>query len=235
MTLLDYYTPAAQATPEQRSAFVLRVYKHVLGAIAAFAAVQVLLFSTGIAAAMTSFFMSSGIAWLGLLGGVAIGNWFVSNAAARIDSPQQQYGAFAGAVVLEALVFAPFLYLLIGVLQAGSLVWAAAGITAVATVILTAIAMRTSKDLSKLRPLVMWGMGIAAVAIVASVIFGFNLGIWFSVAMIGLAGAAILWQTQEVLYRYPIGGHVGAAITIFGSIMTMFWYVLRLLLELARR
>lgn len=238
MSLTDLYphlNVAAAAPEQERSAFVARVYKHVLGAIAGFVVAQMLLFATGIAGAMFNFFFSSGIAWIALLGGVAVGNWFVASAAADISSTQRQYGALAGAVGLQAIIFAPMLYLAISVLQAGSLVWAAAGITAVSTALLSVIAMKTSRDLSKLRPLVMWGFGIALVGIIASVIFGFQLGIWFSVAMIALAGASILWQTQEVLYRYPIGAHVGAAVAIFGSIMTMFWYVLRLVIQLARR
>ena len=68
-------------------------------------------------------------------------------------------------------------------------------------------------------------------AIIGGVLFGFALGTWFSVAMIGLSGASILWQTQNVVRRYPIGSHVAASIALFTSLMTMFWYVLRLLMS----
>ena len=53
---------------------------------------------------------------------------------------------------------------------------------------------------------------------------------WFSIAMIGLAGASILFQTQNVVRRYPVNAYVAAAIALFSSLMTMFWYVLRLLM-----
>ena len=49
--------------------------------------------------------------------------------------------------------------------------------------------------------------------------------------MIGLSGASILYQTQSVLRRYPIGSHVAASVALFSSLMTMFWYVLRLLMS----
>ena len=49
----------------------------------------------------------------------------------------------------------------------------------------------------------MWGGVSALVLIVAAVLFGLSLGIWFSVAMIALAGASILYQTQTILRRYP--------------------------------
>ena len=85
-----------------------------------------------------------------------------------------------------------------------------------------------------MRPLIMWGFGIAMVAIVGAVLFGFNLGIWFSVAMIALAGGAILYQTQTIIRTYPANAYIPAAISLFGSLMTMFWYVLRLFMQLSR-
>src|SRR3546814_7271216 len=45
--------------------------------------------------------------------------------------------------------------------------------------------------------MLMWGGIAALVLIVAAVIFGLSLGIWFSVAMIALAGGSILYQRSE--------------------------------------
>ena len=52
-----------------------------------------------------------------------------------------------------------------------------------------------------------------------------------SVAMIGLAGASILYNTQNIMKRYPEEAYVGAAVQLFASLMMMFWYVLRLLVR----
>ena len=93
---------------------------------------------------------------------------------------------------------------------------------------LSAIAFTTRRDLSFLRPMVMWAMVSGLLLIVAAVLFGLELGVWFSLAMIALAGAAILYQTQGILRTYPETAYVGAAVSLFGSLMTMFWYVLRL-------
>ena len=65
-------------------------------------------------------------------------------------------------------------------------------------------------------------------------LFGDNLGVWFSVAMIGLAGGSILYQTQTIIRRYPEGAYVGAAVQLFASVMLLFWYVLRLLSQVRR-
>ena len=68
---------------------------------------------------------------------------------------------------------------------------------------------------------------LALVAIVAAVLFGFELGTWFSIAMIGMAGAAILYDTSNVIHHFPEDRYVAAALTLFSSIALMFWYVLR--------
>ena len=46
-----------------------------------------------------------------------------------------------------------------------------------------------------------------------------------------LSGAAILFQTQSIIRTYPGDAYVAAAVTLFGSLMTMFYYVLRLLMS----
>ena len=69
---------------------------------------------------------------------------------------------------------------------------------------------------------------LALVAIVSAVLFGFELGTWFSVAMVGLAGASILYDTSNILREYPEDRHVGAALQLFASVAMMFWYVLRI-------
>jgi FtsH-binding integral membrane protein len=69
------------------------------------------------------------------------------------------------------------------------------------------------------------------VAIVAGIVFGFHLGTWFSVAMVGLAGAAILYDTSNILHHYPDDRYVGAALELFASVALMFWYVLRIFIS----
>ena len=54
------------------------------------------------------------------------------------------------------------------------------------------------------------------------------IGTFFSVAMVGFAGAAILYDTSNVLHHYPEDRYVGAALQLFASVALMFFYVLRL-------
>jgi hypothetical protein len=96
---------------------------------------------------------------------------------------------------------------------------------------LTAVAFVTRKDFSFLRGILMWAGILALVGIVGSVLFGFELGTWFSVAMIGFAGAAVLYDTSNILHHYPEDRYVAAALQLFASIAMMFWYVLRLFMS----
>jgi len=74
-------------------------------------------------------------------------------------------------------------------------------------------------------------MVIALVLIVTSALFGFNMGTWFSVGMVALAGGAILFETSNVLHYYPEDRYVAAALSLFASVALMFWYVLRLFIS----
>jgi len=72
-------------------------------------------------------------------------------------------------------------------------------------------------------------LGVAAVMlIVGSVLFGFQLGMLFSFAMVVFAGATILYTTSRILRTYPEDRYVSAALELFASVALMFWYILRI-------
>lgn len=223
-------TPVINAPEEERAAFLVRVYQHLALAVAAFIVFETLLFMSGVAERMYDFFArSGGAAWLLLLGGFMIANWFVSNSIAKINDPSAQYLGLFGSALAQAAIFAPFLYYVFNVNpDGGSDVWAAAVVTGIMFAALTVVAFVTRRELSFLKPIVMWGFVAALGLIIVSVIFGMQLGLLFSVAMVALAGAAILYQTQDIIRRYPAWAYVGGAVALFGSLMTMFWYVLRI-------
>jgi len=52
-----------------------------------------------------------------------------------------------------------------------------------------------------------------------------------SIAMVALAGGAILYDTSNVLHHYPEDRYVAAALELFASVALMLWYVLRLFLS----
>ncbi|MGD9753236.1 MAG: Bax inhibitor-1 family protein [Acidimicrobiia bacterium] len=220
--------PVARQSVEARAQFLIKVYVHLAVAVGAFLAVETALFLGGGAEALFEFLADSRGSWLLILGGFMVVNWIGTQAAHNLANPQAQYLGLFGIAAAEAVIFAPFLYWVFNTDGSGT-VASAAIITLAGFAALTIIGIFTRKDLSVLRPLVLWGSIVALLAIVGSVLFGAVLGTWFSVAMVGLAGAAILYQTQNIMKRYPEWAYVGAAVQLFGSLMTMFWYVLRIL------
>ncbi len=227
--------PVISLGEEARSEFVIRVYQHLLGAVVAFVGIEALFINLGVARGLYNFVSGNRMGWLLILGAFMVGQWFVAQAAADLLNPVRQYQALFAMAALEALIFAPFLHYLFNVQDNGTTTVAAAAlITAVGFAGLSIVAFVTRKDLSFLRPMVMYGFIGALVLIVAAVVFGLSLGIWFSVGMIVLAGMAILYQTQSIIRNYPAEAHVAGALALFGSLMMMFWYVLRLVSQVSR-
>jgi uncharacterized protein len=219
--------PVAALGVERRSAFIWRTYGHLAGAILGFAAVETYLFDKGYAQQLAQSML--GVNWLLILGAFMLVGWLASHTAHRVESKPLQYAALAGFVLAQSLIFVPLLYTAMIVQPA--VIESAVSVTLMGVVGLTAVAFITRKDFSFLRGMLVWGGILALVAITASVLFGFHMGTWFSVAMIGFAGAAVLYDTSNVLHHYPEDRHVAAALELFGSIALMFWYVLRLFLS----
>ena len=92
------------------------------------------------------------------------------------------------------------------------------------------LALSMRHDFSFLGGILRWAGIVALLAIVGGVFFDFELGTWFSVAMIALAGAVRAVRHAEDPRLLPDDRYVGAALELFASIALMFWYVLRLLM-----
>lgn len=223
---VNYLQPVAQASVEDRSQFIWKCYAHVVVAILAFAGIEAYLFSSGIAASIARPMLEN---WWMVLGGFILAGWGASHVAHRLESQPAQYAAFAFFIVIEALIFAPLLFIAYSIDPA--IIDSAAGVTLLGCAGLIAVAMITRKDFSFLRGLLMWVGILAMVAIFSAMIFGFQLGTWFSVGMIGFAGAAVLYDTSNIMHHYPRDRYVAASMALFASIALMFWYVLQLFLN----
>lgn len=211
----------------RRARFVTRTYVHLFVAILAFAGIEAALFTSGYAEPLARAML--GTSWLLILGGFMLVGWLFTGIAARSESKAMQYLALAGYVVAEAVIFVPLLvmaeYTAPGAIQSAG----------VATLLgfsgLTLIAVFGKTDFGFLGSFLRWiGVG-AVVLIVCGVIFGFQLGTFFSVAMVVFAGAAILYDTSNVLRRYPEDRYVAASLALFASVALMFWYVLRIFMS----
>lgn len=223
-----YTIPVAKLDADRRADFMVKVYQHLVAAIVAFMAFETLLFATGAAEGLFNLVYGSGGMWLLVLGGFMVVNWLATAAAHDLANPGRQYGGLFALAGAEALIFAPFLFYVFNEDGGTATVASAAVITALGFAGLTVVGLVTRRDLSFMRPLLMWAGVMSLVLIVAAVLFGLQLGVWFTLAMIALAGGAIIYQTQTIMRHYPEEAYVGASIQLFASVMLLFWYVLRL-------
>lgn len=223
----------AQARPSDRAQFIRRTYTHLAGAVAAFIAVEFLLFMTGIAAAITNLLVGSRFVWLAILGGFALLGWLARSLIARSKSGEQQYLGLGLYIVGEAIIFAPILFIAANY-TTGDVIPTAAVLTLLLFGGLTTIAFTTKQDFSFLRGFLTIGAFIALGLIICSVIFGFTLGLIFSAAMVVFASAAILYDTSKIMHHYSTDQHVAAALELFASVALLFWYVLRIVMSMRR-
>ncbi len=221
------FTPVADQGAETRADFILKTYVHLFAAIAAFALIEIALFKSGAAQQIAAVLLRG--SWLLVLGGFMLVSWGASRVAHTAVSLPAQYAALAAMVVAQAIIFVPLLW--IAGSQYQGVIESAAAATFAGFSGLTAIAFLTRKDFSFLRPLLYW-IGLCAIMmVVMAVVFGFTLGPVFSVAMIAFAGAAILYDTSNVLHHFPKDRYVGASLELFASVALMFWYVLRIFMS----
>jgi FtsH-binding integral membrane protein len=220
----------AHAGQLERAAFYRKTYQHVALSVLAFILVESMFLKIP---ALVEFMLSmtQGYLWLLLLGAF----WLATSMADKLAhdvSQTKQYIGLGIYVVFYALIFIPLLYIAIYYIEGGTaLINQAAVITLSLFSGLTAVVFMTKTDFSFLKSAITIGVFIAMGLIVAGIIFGFDLGLWFSFGMVALAGAAILYQTSKLKNEYEVTQYVGASLGLFASLMLMFWYVLQILMS----
>ena len=232
--LYPTYSAVAEADPEVRAGFIRRTYGHLAVAILAFVLLEALLFQTALPEAMVGVLARSGYSWLIVLGAFMGVSYLADRWAQSETSVNTQYAGLALYVVAEAIIFIPLLYVAANV--AGPEVIGAAGLmTLLLFAGLTYTVFTTRKDFSFLGGFLKISFFVALGVIVASILFGFNLGVIFAGLMVIVASAAILYNTSNILYRYNPNQHVAAALSLFASIALLFWYILRIFMGGSRR
>ena len=226
-------SPAARAIQpgvSARSRYIARVYAHLFGAVVALVAFEVALFRSGAAARISAALHQ--VSWPLVLGAFLVIAWLASRMAWRLDTLAGQYAGLAVYVVAKGLIMVPLLHHAERV--APGVIEQAAQTTVLGFAGLTAVAFVSRQDFSFLRPLLIWGGFLALLMIAAAFLFGLRLGTWFNLGMVGLAGAAILYDTAKIARRFHNRRHVAAALSLFASIGMMFWHLLRYLTKLRR-
>ncbi len=222
---------AAYALPDARAGFIRKTYAHLAGAILAFVLLEVAIFSTPLAGTLASYLTQSWLLTLALFIGAS---WIADRWARSEASRGLQYVGLGIYVALQALIFVPLLYVAVFYVNDPTLIPTAGIVTGALFLGLTAVVFTTGADFSFLRGAIVVGSLVALGLIVASLLFGFSLGVIFSVAMVGLAAASILYSTSNVLHYYRTDQYVAASLSLFAAVALLFYYVLRILISLKR-
>lgn len=217
-----------RASADVRASFIRKTYAHLFLAVIAFTGLEALLLNSPVAARMTQT-MTSGMSWLVVLGAFMLVSYVAQRWAQSTTSIGVQYLGLSVYVVAEAILFLPLLY--VAANFGGPQVIPTAGIvTACVFTGLTGTVFLSGKKFSFLGPiLAVCGFGALGI-IVCSLLFGFSLGMFFTGAMIAVAGGYILYYTSNVLHEYRVDQHVAASLALFAAVALLFWYILRMLM-----
>lgn len=221
----------------ERTAFIQRTYAHLAGAILAFVALEAVLVNVVPFEVIIRIFGNGPFGLLLVLGAFMGASWLAQMWARSETSITMQYMGLGLYVVAEALICLPLLMIAQYLLkEKGTYIIAEAGIlTLMVFGGLTAAVFMTGKDYSPLRPILAVASMIALGVIVCAILFGFSLGLFFSFAMVALMAGFILYQTSQVMLHWQTNMHVAAALMLFSSIATLFYYILRILILISGR
>ena len=218
-------------TNADRVAFYKKTYSHVAGGVLLFIMFEYLLLqSDTIIDFMLS--MTDGYKWLIMLGGFMLVTNYAESTTMRTSDKNIQYLAYLIYIFAQALIFVPLIAIAAFYMDAGPEILNQAAVVTLALFTgLTAVVFVTRKDFSFLRTGLTVGFFIAIGLIIAGVLFGFSLGLWFSVAMCLLAGGSILYQTSNLIHKYGVEDYIPASLGLFASFMLLFWYILQIFMS----
>jgi FtsH-binding integral membrane protein len=248
-----------------RVAFLRKTYAHLGGALIAFAALTgfLLRYMSGFSWGFSKWALTAGNGWgwLAVLALFMAVGWVAQRLALAERSRNLQYAGLGLAVFAEAMLLQPLLWvvmlkfgdhatqaMLINSLRhggsidgavmsglAGKVILEAVVITLVIFIGLTITVFLTKKDFSFMRGILTICSFAALGVIIASIAFGFQLGAIFCGLMVLLMAGYVLYQTSLIMSYFPPTHHVAAALMLFSTIATLFWYVLQLVMSLNDR
>jgi len=228
-----------------RVRFIRLTYLHLMGAILVFAGLLYLLMTNDalikhVSIPLVTFALGGRFNWAVVLGVFMVVSWVADYWASHTTSRGMQYVGLGIYTVAEALIFVPLLVIVEVktemILAKGGhephIIRDSAFTTLGIFGALTASVLFTKKDFSFMRTGLAIASGGAMMLVVLSLVFGFNLGIVFSVAMVLLCAGYILFQTSQVLAHYNTENYVAASLALFSSVALMFWYVIRIFMRM---
>ncbi|MGK0430759.1 MAG: FtsH-binding integral membrane protein [Psychroserpens sp.] len=176
--------------------------------------------------------LTQGWRWLIMLGGFMFVTNYAEGTVLKTQDKNKQYLAYGLYILAQAFIFIPLIYVATSYMESGTdMLYQASVVTLSLFTGLTAVVFVTKKDFSFMKTGLTIGFFIALGLIVAGSLFGFNLGLWFSVGMCLLAGGSILYQTSNLVNKYTEDDYIPASLGLFASLMLLFWYILSIFMS----
>jgi uncharacterized protein len=211
-----------------QKSFLIKTYTHLLLAIAIFAATIFAFSSNATLFAITMSVYSIPFAGLIIMAVLIGASMLASYLASSTTNRALHYVGLIGYALVEGFITVPIVAgFLFNGSRGGNLLAQASGLTVLIFAILTAVVFITKPNLSFLAKLLPFAGISSIVLIILSIIFGFTLGVWFSIAMIMLASSYILFETSNMTQRYNSTQYVASALALFSSVVMLFWYIIR--------
>jgi FtsH-binding integral membrane protein len=233
MNSSPYLNNAGSLSEESsRGRFVRRTYMHLAMAVMVFAGLEGIIVHLW-GEQLFNLTMFSKWSWLAVLGLYMVVCWVAEQWANNAVSQTMQYLGLTVFVAAEALIFAPMIYM--ATRFAPEALPVAIIFTLIIFAALTMIVVITGKDFSFLRGFLVIAGFVALGVILASIVFGWTLGVIFSAVMVGFAMLTILFQTSRVMREYGEDQYVAASLSLFASLALLFWYVLRIAIAIYSR
>jgi FtsH-binding integral membrane protein len=234
-----------------RVAFLRKTYGLLGLALVGFAVITagMMRFATETSLRFSAWALDGRLNWLIVLGLFMLVGYIARRLAFSETSRGLQLLGLGLYIAVQSALLQPLLWILIfrfgdramlnsGVLlsgQAGSILMQAVVITLAIFIGLTLTVFISKKDFSFLGGALTIASFAVLGVILASMLFGFSLGALFCGAVILILAGYILYETSMVMSAFPPTAYVAAALMLFSTIATLFWYVLRLLMSLNSR
>jgi FtsH-binding integral membrane protein len=238
-----------------RVTFIRKTYAHLGGALIAFAVVTAVMmkYMTELSLKL-SFAGGSGAGSLILfLGLFLLINWGAQRLARSETSPALQYLGLGIVVLLWSVLAQPMIWYTIAKFGDPSQVFAANSVHAVlsakATAVLAEAAISTlaifvgltltvfytRKDFSFMGSFLSVAMWAVIGVAIASLIFGFHMGVIWSGVIVLLMSGYILYETSLIMNYFRPTQHVAASLMLFATVVNLFIHLLRIMAEMNRR
>lgn len=221
---------AADAALEERVAFLQRTYSLLLAGVFTFAATM---WAAGSIPAVQSMMIglwevvSQGIVGMIVYFGIYLGGAMAVHALAQ-RSPINLVAYFAYTFVM-GLLTAPIV-LSVAATNADVLTQATLT-TALVFSAATAYVFFSKKDFSFLRGTLSVMFWVLLIGPILGYFFGFTSVYWWSFAIVLFFTLYVLYDTSEILRRYPTNAHVSAACVLFVDVIMLFKHILFMLMH----